>query len=52
MVLIDCESPNVIPLSEGKFDKCKCTSFRDTSLLNIVGKAFGSVKRAKQSKRE
>ena len=41
----------VVPLYKGKGDKCDCPSFRDISLLNVVGKVYGKVlvKRIRES---
>ena len=33
----------IVPLYEGKGDKCECSNSRGISLLSVVGKLFGRV---------
>ena len=40
---MDWRGACIVPLYEGKGDKCECSNSRGISLLSVVGKLFGRV---------
>ena len=40
---MDWHGACIVPLYEGKGDKCECSNSRGISLLSVVGKVFGKV---------
>ena len=43
VVPMDWRIACIVPLYEGKGDKCECDKLRGISLLSVVGKLFGRV---------
>ena len=43
VVPVVCRDASIVPLYQGKGDKCECRNSRGISLLSVVGKLFGRV---------